>query len=80
MSKKLKISGEIEIDPSNIIGLLSEEEAIEFICAVDLAFANMDFTDKVLAKLAKSVQADCSSEEWEHYKRFIKFLEGEAKS
>lgn len=74
MNKSIRIATEVNINPANIIGHFSEEDAIEFICALDLYFANMDFTDKVLERLALSVKDDCSAEEWNHYEKFANFL------
>ena len=66
---KLRVVAEIE--PMDILQELSYEEAEDFICAVDLAFADVGFTENVIKKLIKSMKDDLSEEEWKPYAELL---------
>jgi len=63
---------EVEISPMTIVNDFSREEALDFICAIDLAHADVGFTEKLIIKLVESIKSDLVfSDEWEDFKASI---------
>ena len=63
---------EVEISPMTIVNDFSREEALDFICAIDLAHADVEFTENLIIRLIKSIKSDLVfSDEWEDFKASI---------
>lgn len=65
---------QVEISPMTIISDFSREESLDFICDIDLAYADVGFTETLIIRLAKSIKGDLSDEEWQPYQKFIDSL------
>jgi hypothetical protein len=53
----------VNIEVSQLVSRLSREDAFQLIEAIDLRFAECDFTLSVLKTLVKSLESDMSKEE-----------------
>lgn len=53
----------VNIDVGQLVSRLSREDSLILIEAIDLRFAECDFTLTVLKKLVKSLESDMSKEE-----------------
>jgi hemerythrin superfamily protein len=56
--KLIKINVPAEINPFEVMQCLSHEEAIDFICNVDLSYADGGFTEELIIRLVKSLKGD----------------------
>ena len=63
---------EVEISPMTIVDDFSREEALDFICAIDLAHADVGFTEELIIRLISSIRSDLVfSNEWDDFKTSI---------
>ncbi len=69
--KPIKLRVVAEIEPMDILQQMSYEEGEDFICAIDLAFADVGFTENVIKKLIKSIKDDLSKDEWKPYAELL---------
>lgn len=69
--KPVKLRVVAEIEPMNILQEMSYEEAMEFICAIDLAFADAGFTEQLIIRLMESMRNDLSESDWSIYEKFL---------
>jgi hypothetical protein len=70
--KNVKLMAEVEISPMTIVNDFSREEAMDFICAIDLAHADVGFTEELVIRLIKSIKSDLVfSDEWNDFKTSI---------
>jgi hypothetical protein len=69
--KPIKLRVVAEVEPMDILQELSYEEAEDFICAIDLAFADVGFTENVIKKLINSMKDDLSEDEWKPYAELL---------
>lgn len=65
---------EVEISPMTIVDDFGIEETLDFICAIDLAHADVGFTEQLIIRLIKSIKGDLSEEEWEPYQKLLERL------
>lgn len=70
-----KIPAMVEIDPMDLVRSLDIDEALDFICKIDLAFANVGFTENLIIRLIKSMKDDLSEKEWKIYDKVLKEIE-----
>jgi hypothetical protein len=70
--KNVKLMAEVEISPMTIVDDFSREEALDFICAIDLAHADVGFTEELIIRLISSIRSDLVfSNEWDDFKTSI---------
>lgn len=69
--KNVKLRAMVEIEPFELISELTRDETMDFICAIDLSYSDVGFTDKLIMRLIRSIKNDLSSEEWEPYQKFL---------
>ena len=58
----------------DVVSALSYDEGVEFIKNIDLSFADVGFTEKVVTELIKSMKDDLSEEEWKPYQKLLDSL------
>ena len=71
--KPIKLRVVAEIDPFEVVSGMSYDEAIEFICGIDLAFADVGFTENIVKRLINSMKDDLSEDEWKPYEELLKY-------
>jgi hypothetical protein len=69
--KNVKLRVEVDISPESIVDDFTRDEAMDFICAVDLIQADAGFTEELIIKLIKSMKSDLFPDEWESFKALI---------
>ena len=57
----MKIPLVINLDPRGLKNQLSKDEMLDFICEMDLSYAEVDFTTNLIGRLVESVKGDLIS-------------------
>ena len=71
--KSIKLRVVAEIDPFEVVSGMSYDEALELICGIDLAFADVGFTENLVKRLINSMKVDLSEDEWKPYEELLKY-------
>lgn len=65
----------ISINPELLKRELTKDQIFDFILDLDASIAELDFTEKLIIQLIKSIRDDISETEWLPYKNLLHHLE-----
>lgn len=72
--KTFQLSIYTEIDADSISRQLSHDEALDFVCAIDLAQADVGFTTELIIRLIESMKNDLSDDKWATYEKILTYF------
>lgn len=63
------------ITPAKLWEHFTKDELFDLILGIDLEIAEVDFTEKLVIELIKSMKCDLSEKEWEPYDTLLKQID-----